>query len=108
MQLSAGWMQAGSEPVTVTLTNGSSAHYAVSRNTCSFGTDAARRGPLSFPTRRSSDLTGHASSTLSDLGTASAVTVQTDGTGQNGSDAVKTFVDARIHISPSEIGSAHD
>ena len=28
------------------------------------------------------------------------IIVQTDGQGQNGSDAVKTFVDARIHITP--------
>ena len=35
---------------------------------------------------------------------------QTDGTGQNGSDAVKTFVDARIHITPTQtnrVGQPH-
>jgi len=37
-------------------------------------------------------VTGHASSTLSDLGTAAPITVETDGQGQNGPDAVKTFV----------------
>jgi hypothetical protein len=46
-------------------------------------------------------VTGHASSTLSDLGTASPITVETDGTGQNGSDKVKTFVNAKIQITPN-------
>ena len=55
-------------------------------------------------------MTGHASSTLN-LGSAQdPITVQTNGQGQNGSDAVKTFVDARIHITPTatnRVGQPH-
>jgi prealbumin domain-containing protein len=106
----AGWVAAGSEPVTVTLTNGLGAHFAVSTNTCTSGTDATGKCAITFTSPDPGTVTGHASSTLSDLGTASAITVQTTGAGQNGSDAVKTFVDARIHISPSatnRVGQNH-
>ena len=55
-------------------------------------------------------MTGHASSTLNLGSQQDPITVQTDGQGQNGSNAVKTFVDARISITPdatNEIGAPH-
>src|SRR5262249_32888853 len=90
--------------------NGNGAHYAVSTNTCTSGTNASGQCAITFTSPDPGTVTGHASSTLSDLGTALPVTVETDGTGQNGSDVVKTFVDARIHISPAAtnlVGQAH-
>src|SRR4029079_5621335 len=55
-------------------------------------------------------VTGHASSTVS-LGTPSTTfTVQTDGAAGNSGDAVKTYVDARISITPNatnEVGQPH-
>jgi len=44
-------------------------------------------------------VTAHASATLSINGSA-PITAATDGTGANGSDAVKTFVDANIQLAP--------
>ena len=96
----AGWVPAANEPVTVTLSNGSGAVFNVSSNTCTTGTDATGHCAITFTSPSPGTVTGHASSTLSDLGTATPITVQTDGQGQNGSDVVKTFVDAYITISP--------
>jgi hypothetical protein len=55
-------------------------------------------------------VTGHASSTI-DFGGGAMITVQTDGTGGNSGDAVKTFVDANIQINPptatNEVNTNH-
>ena len=54
-------------------------------------------------------MTGHASSTLSVAGSA-AFTVETDGIAPNSGDAVKTFVKAKIEITPdatNEVGKPH-
>jgi hypothetical protein len=99
----AGFVPAANEPVTVTLTNANGATASVSTNTCSGGTDATGRCSVAFTSATPGSVTGHASSTLSDLGTAAPITVQTDGQGQNGPDAVKTFVDANISISPNGV-----
>jgi uncharacterized repeat protein (TIGR01451 family) len=96
----AGFVPAASEPVTVTLTNANGAAASVTANTCSGGTDATGHCSVTFTSSTPGTVTGHASSTLSHLGTAAPITVETDGQGQNGPDAVKTFVDAYVAISP--------
>src|SRR5204863_7862002 len=85
----------------------------------SFGACSTLDAAQSFPARRSSDLdasgqctitftsnatgkvTAHASSTLSLGSPATSVHVETDGTGLNSGNAVKTFVDANIQITPA-------
>jgi uncharacterized repeat protein (TIGR01451 family) len=113
----AGWQPAGGEPVTVTLTDHNGSHVAVSSNSCASGTGAGGTCAVSFTSLVAGQVTGHASSTLADLGNvpngnpAGPITVQTDGTGLNGSDATKSFVDANIQISPllatNPVGKSH-
>jgi uncharacterized repeat protein (TIGR01451 family) len=97
----AGWVAAANQPVTVTLTNGNGAHFNVSSNTCPAGTAADGKCAVTFTSPDTGTVTGHASASLANLGTVQPVTVATSTGGQNGADAVKTFVDARIHISQS-------
>ena len=107
--LGSGWVPAANEPVTVTLTNGGGA--ASTSRTARARRARTRLGhcAITFTSGpRARD--GAASSTLSDLGPATPITVQTDGQARNGSDAVKTFVDAQIHIAPSatnRVGQPH-
>src|SRR6266498_4251782 len=103
--LGAGWEPAGSESVSITLAGAASPPGPFNGTT-----DAGGHFSATFTSSAPGQVTGHASSTL-DLGAVSGpITVQTDGQGENGSNAVKTFVDARIHITPSatnRVGEPH-
>src|SRR5438876_1152711 len=64
-----------------------------------------------YTSNSTGEVTAHASSTRT-LGTPPpSVHVETDGTGLNSGDGVKTFVNAKISINPptatNEIGDAH-
>ena len=107
--LGPGWVAAAGETVTITLTDSSGA--AANPSTPLSGTtDAGGHFSATFTSATPGQVTGHASSSLT-LGWAhDPIVVQTNGQGLNGSDAVKTFVDARIHITPSatnEVGQPH-
>ena len=94
--------------MTITLTNGGAAS-ATPSGPFTGTTDAAGHFSVTFTSNDAGKVTGHASSTLNLGSQQDPITVQTDGQGQNGSDAVKTFVDARIHITPTatnRVGSA--
>jgi uncharacterized repeat protein (TIGR01451 family) len=97
----AGFVAAANQPVTVTLTNGNGAHFATSSNTCTANTGADGKCAITFTSPDPGTVTGHASASLANLGTAAPVTVATTGLGQNGADVVKTFVDANIQITPA-------
>jgi hypothetical protein len=105
----AGPVPAPNEPVTVTLTpsNGAAPSPA---GPVSGLTNASGQFPVTITSPSAGKVVAHASATLSDLGTALPITVQTDGTGSNSGNATKTFVDANISISPSgtnRVGNAH-
>src|SRR5439155_293481 len=72
-------------------------------------TDVNGQCTITFTSNSTGTVTGHATSTLILAG--KSVTVQTDGTGLNSGNAVKTFVDAKILITPStatnRIGDPH-
>ena len=99
--LGGGWVAAAGETVTITLTNSNGA--AANPSTPFVGHDRTRAVSSRSRSRRATpgQVTGHASSSLNLGSLQDPIVVQTDGQGQNGSDAVKTFVDARIHITPS-------
>src|SRR5207248_6222200 len=85
-------------PVTVGLTNANGAAFVTSANNCASGTDANGQCAITFVSQTPGTVTGHATATLPVDGRS--ITVATDGQADNGSDAVKTFVDANIQISP--------
>ena len=105
---------AAGEHVDVTLTdsNGADAHArrpAPARRRREHRTRAASaRSPS--PRRPPGKVTGHATSTLS-VGGSAPFTVATDGAAPNSGDAVKTFVDANIQITPptatNPVGTTH-
>ena len=107
--LGSGWVDAAGETVTITLTNGGAASATPS------GPFTGTTNAAGFSRRRSrratpGTVTGHASSSLNLGSLQDPIHVETDGTGQNGSNAVKTFVDARIHITPTatnRVGAPH-
>src|SRR5205085_7523680 len=86
-----------------TLTDTNGATHTVPTGTCTApgaNTDSAGQCTITFNSPTPGKVTGHASATLS-IGTPAATfTVQTDGTGLNTADAVKTYVDANIQINP--------
>ena len=114
--LGGGWVDAaGNEPVTITLTNNGAIRDSGGPVHAGRRTRAGMFS-VTFTSPTPGQVTGHASSSLADLGNVpnglppGPIVVQTDGTGQNGSNAVKTFVDARIHITPSQtnrVGQPH-
>jgi hypothetical protein len=61
-------------------------------------TNAAGQCVITFTSPTAGQVTGHASSTLTING--ATITVQTNGANGNSGDAVKTFVDANIQITP--------
>src|SRR5262249_4583857 len=72
-------------------------------------TDVNGRCTITFTSNTTGTVTGHATSTLS-VGGSAAFTVQTNGLAPNGPDAVKTFVNAKISITPSatnEVNAPH-
>jgi hypothetical protein len=96
------------EECNVTLTNGNG---AVANPAGPFNqtTNASGQCTVTFTSATAGTVTGHASSMLSVGGID--FTVQTDGTSPNSGDAVKTFVNAKISITPANannpIGTNH-
>jgi hypothetical protein len=108
-----GFVPAAGQHVDVTLADaGGAAHTAPTGSCTTAGpnTDANGQCTITFTSSSAGTVTGHATSTLSVAGSA-AFTVATDGVAPNGSDAVKTFVDANIGIAPATaanpIGTNH-
>ena len=95
-----GWVDAAGVAVQITVANslGGSANPAGPFNAL---TNAQGLTFATFTSPTPGKLTGHAVSSLNLGSQQDPIFIQTDGQGQNGSDAVKTFVDARIHITPS-------
>src|SRR5262245_6047214 len=105
------FVPAAGEHVDVTLTDSNGAAHTAPTGTCTnagANTDALGQCTITFTSPTAGKVTGHASSTLN-IGVAS-VHVETDGANGNSGDAVKTFVDANIQISPNgtnRIGASH-
>jgi hypothetical protein len=108
----SGFVPAAGEHVTVTLTDSNGATHLAPTGTCTnagANTSANGQCTITFTSPTAGKVTGHASATLAING--GSITVQTDGTGGSSVDAVKTFVDANIQISPlnatNPIGTNH-
>jgi hypothetical protein len=100
--LGAGFVAAAGEHVDVTLTDSNGATHTAPTGTCTNGgvnTDVNGQCTITFTSNAAGKVTGHATSTLT-VGSGQ-ITVETDGTGGNSVDAVKTFVDANIQITPA-------
>jgi len=98
----AGFVAAQGEHVTVTLTDSLGATHTAPAGTCTNAggnTNASGQCAITFTSNDTGKVTAHASSTLTLA--ALPVTVQTDGVGLNSGNGVKTFVDAKISITPS-------
>ena len=95
-----GWVDAAGVAVQITVANslGASANPAGPFNAL---TNAQGLTTATFTSATPGKVTGHAVSSLNLGSSQDPIFIQTDGVGENGSDAVKTFVDARIHITPS-------
>jgi hypothetical protein len=108
----SGFVAADGEHVDVTLTDAGGANHTAPTGTCTnagANTNAAGQCTITFTSNSAGTVTGHATSTLSVAGSA-PFTVATDGVAPNGPDAVKTFVDANIQISPNgvnRVGATH-
>ena len=108
----AGFVAAAGEHVTVTLTDSNGATHTAPTGSCTTAganTDAAGKCEITFTSNTAGTVAGHASSTLSIAG-AAAFTVETDGVAPNSRDAIKTFVKAKIEITPdatNEVGKPH-
>ena len=107
------FVAASGEHVTVTLTDANGASHTTPTGTCTnagANTDVNGQCTITFNSNSAGTVTGHATSTLSVNGSAS-FTVATDGVSPNSSDAVKTYVDANIQISPlsatNPVGTNH-
>jgi hypothetical protein len=94
----SGFAAAAGETVTVTLTNSGGA-VATPAGPFTGTTNASGQFQVTFTSNSTGTVTGHASSTLSIGG--QPVTVQTNGVSPNSGDAVKTFVNAKIAITPA-------
>jgi RTX calcium-binding nonapeptide repeat (4 copies) len=96
------------ESVTVTLTAANGAN-PVPAGPFNLTTNAAGQVSATFSSQTAGTVSGHAASTLLIGGVP--VHVETDGVPPNSSDAVKTFVDANIQITPqvatNPVGSNH-
>src|SRR5262249_38722916 len=106
------FVPAAGERVTVVLSDSSgAAHTTPSGSGTATGanTDANGQCTITFTSPTAGRVTGHAASTLTINGTS--VTVATDGTNGNSGDAVKTFVDANVQVSPlsatNPVGTTH-
>ncbi|HXL44847.1 MAG TPA: hypothetical protein VN960_12415, partial [Gaiellaceae bacterium] len=92
---------AAGEHVSVTLTDSNGAGHTAPSGTCTNGTtDVNGQCTITFTSPTAGKVTGHASATL-EIGGGATVTVATDGVAPNSGDAVKTFVDANIQITPA-------
>jgi hypothetical protein len=103
---------AAGEHVAVTLTDANQASHTAPTGTCTdagANTDANGQCTITFTSQSAGTVTGHATSTLTIDETA--ITVSTDGKSGNSGDAVKTFVDANIQITPATainaVGTTH-
>jgi hypothetical protein len=85
-------------PCNITLTNGGGA-VATPAGPFNLTTNASGQCSVTFTSNTTGTVTGHASSTLSIGG--QSVTVQTNGVAPNSADAVKTFVNAKVAITPA-------
>jgi hypothetical protein len=106
------FVPAAGEHVTVTLTDSNGAVHSAPTGTCTnagANTDANGQCTITFTSASAGKVTGHASATLTINGVP--VAVQTDGTNGNSTDAVKTFVDANVQLSPlsatNPVGTTH-
>jgi uncharacterized repeat protein (TIGR01451 family) len=100
----SGFVVAANEHVDFTLTDANGAVHTAPTGTCTQGggnTNASGQCTITFNSNTAGTVTAHATSTLSIGSPATSVTVATDGTGQNSGDAVKTYVDANIQITPA-------
>ena len=98
----AGFSPVQGAHVDVTLTDSLGAVHTAPTGTCTTAgpnTNAAGQCTITFTSNSTGKVTGHATTTLSIGG--QNVVVQTNGVAPNGPDAVKTFVDARISITPN-------
>jgi len=89
------------EHVDFTLTDSNGAAHTAATGSCTnagANTDANGECTITFTSATGGKVTAHASSTLTIGGLP--VTVATDGNAPNSGDAVKTFVDANIQITP--------
>ena len=101
-----GFVAAANEHVSFTLTNSNGASFTLNAasSTCDdagANTNASGQCTIVINSNTAGKVTAHASSTLSVAGSA-AFTVATDGVAPNSGDAVKTYVDANIQITPAE------
>jgi uncharacterized repeat protein (TIGR01451 family) len=95
------FVAAPGEHVTVALADTNGATHSTPTGTCTnngANTDANGQCTITFTSNAAGKVTAHASSTLNING--AVVAVQTNGTAQNSADAVKTFVDAKIQLTP--------
>jgi hypothetical protein len=97
--------------VDVTLTDSLGAVHTAPTGTCTnagANTNAAGQCTITFTSNTTGKVTGHATATINVGG--QNLTVETNGVAPNSADAVKTFVDARISITPNgtnPVGSPH-
>jgi hypothetical protein len=102
------FVAAAGETVTVTLTNANGA-VASPAGPFTGTTNASGQFQVTVNSQTTGKVTARASSTLAVNGSA-PFTVQTDGTGLNSGDAVKTWVNAKISIAPdatNEVNQPH-
>jgi len=106
------FVPAQGEHVTVTLTDDNGASHSAPTGSCTNAgpnTDSNGQCTITFVSNTAGTVTGHASATLTI--NEATITVQTNGTAGNSPDAVKTFVDANIQISPASavnpVGTNH-
>src|SRR4029453_6513329 len=106
------FVPAAGEHVDVTLTDSNGATHTAPTGTCTnagANTNAAGQCTITFTSPTPGQVTGHATATLTIGGVS--ITVSTNGAGGNSGDAVKTFVDANIQITPAtaanEVGTNH-
>ncbi|MBI3913840.1 MAG: prealbumin-like fold domain-containing protein [Chloroflexi bacterium] len=93
--------------VQVNLSNANGANAVTSSNTCA-STDANGKCAITFASNTAGVVTGHASADVSVGGLS--LHRETNGANGNSRDAVKTYVDARISITPNatnEVGAPH-
>ncbi len=96
-----GWVNpTDGTPVTVTLTATNGSVVSDKTDTCASPGLSSGTCSVSFTSLIAGTVTGHASADLAVGGLT--ISVATDGTGQNGVNATKRFVDAYITITPAE------
>src|SRR5439155_15540234 len=98
----AGFAPAPGEHVSVTLTDSNGATHTAPTGSCTnagANTNANGQCTITFTSSSAGKVTAHASATPTIGGLA--FPVSTDGTGSSSGDAVKTFVDANIQITPA-------